>query len=167
LQGLHDCNDASPNLCEQGADFIRNNRQHIIDRYLMHSYQFAKYLDSTTSKVVFLIEPDFYQYYSNANSNNNPLSGSEMRSLFDDISKAIKLNLPNAFISWDISPWANDMSTWWSYFADSSDINYIHTSGGQNHGDLSTIQTSGLTWSYMSSLTDKKIIADSGTNYNS
>ena len=54
LQGLHDCNDASPNLCEQGADFIRNNRQHIIDRYLMHSYQFAKYLDSTTSKVVFL-----------------------------------------------------------------------------------------------------------------
>jgi hypothetical protein len=55
------------------------------------------------------------------------------------------------------------MSTWWGYFASSPNINFIHTSGGQNRGDSAMIQgTHGLTWSYMSSLTGKKIIADSG-----
>ena len=151
-------------MCNQGANFIRNNRQLIINRYSEHSAQFANYLGSSAT-AVFLIEPDFYQYYSTANGNSNPLSGAYMRSLFDDIANAIKSKLPNALISWDISPWANDMPTWWGYFASSPNINFIHTSGGQNRGDLSTIQRSGLTWSYMSSLTGKKIIADSGLCY--
>ena len=33
------------------------------------------------------------------------LSGEYMRALFDDFVKAIKAELPNAIISWDISAW--------------------------------------------------------------
>lgn len=92
------------------------------------------------------------------------LSGTYMRSLFDDISVAIKSNLPNALISWDISAWIGQsgMTTWWGYFKTSPHINFIHTSGGQSRGDLSQIVPNELSWSFMSTLTGKKIIADSG-----
>lgn len=92
------------------------------------------------------------------------LSGTYMRTLFDDISVAIKANLPNALISWDISAWIGEsgMTTWWGYFKTSSHINFIHTSGGQSRGDLSQIKPNELSWSFMSTLTGKKIIADSG-----
>lgn len=87
-----------------------------------------------------------------------------MRDLYDAIAFEIKKNLPNALISWDISPWLSQsaMSAWWNFFKSSPNIDFIHTSGGQHHGELTTIQSHGLTWSYMSSLTGKKIIADSG-----
>jgi hypothetical protein len=32
-----------------------------------------------------------------------------MRALFDDIVRAIKQELPNARISWDISPWIGEV----------------------------------------------------------
>jgi hypothetical protein len=38
-----------------------------------------------------------------------------MRALFDDFAKAIKNELPNAIISWDISAWASqDQMKKWS-----------------------------------------------------
>ena len=87
-----------------------------------------------------------------------------MRALFDDIAKAIKKNLPNSLISWDISPWISesDMTKWWSYFSSSPYIDFIHTSGGEHYADLKTIQKQGLTWSFMNTLTNRKIIADAG-----
>jgi hypothetical protein len=80
-----------------------------------------------------------------------------MRSLFDDFVKAIKSQLPNARISWDISAWigTEGMRTWlvlrklikkldtigyyfflnllfrWGFFSNSTDIDFINTSGGQ------------------------------------
>jgi len=122
----------------------------------------SKYLGSSATALI-LIEPDFYQYYSDSRQQGGTLSGPYMRTLFDDISKAIKSSLPNALISWDISPWANDMSAWWGYFQSSPYINFIHTSGGQSQGGSSTIKSGNpATWSGMRSLTGKNIIADSG-----
>ena len=42
-----------------------------------------------------------------------------MREFFDDIAYAIKQELPNAKISWDISAWIgeNGMRTWWGFFS--------------------------------------------------
>ena len=87
-----------------------------------------------------------------------------MRQLYDDIAITIKKNLPNALISWDISAWIGQsgMTTWWSYFKTSPYVDFIHTSGGQAHGELSTIKPNELSWSFMSTLTGRKIIADSG-----
>jgi hypothetical protein len=54
-----------------------------------------------------------------------------MRSFFDDIVTAIKSECPNARISWDISAWLTESAqqTWWGFFATSTNIDYIHTSG--------------------------------------
>ena len=54
------------------------------------------------------------------------------------------------------------MTTWWGFFKNSTNINFISTSGGQSHAELAVIVPNELTWSFMSSLTGKKIIADSG-----
>jgi hypothetical protein len=87
-----------------------------------------------------------------------------MRSLFDDFVLAIKSELPNARISWDISPWLSQpaMQIWWGFFSSSPHINYIHTSGGESLADSPQMKLNELTWSFMSSLTGKRIIADTG-----
>ena len=59
-----------------------------------------------------------------------------MLDLFNQIVLSIKKYLPNAAISWDISPWIGQdgMKTWWYYFSNLSYIDFIHTSGGVNTG---------------------------------
>ena len=57
-QGLQDCDVGSPNLCEQGANFIRNNRDYLVGRYKHQAQNIAKYLGKD-KKAVFEIEPDF------------------------------------------------------------------------------------------------------------
>ncbi len=113
--------------------------------------------------VVFLMEPDFWQFYGDHTQQGGTISGPDMRKLFDDMVSAIKKNLPNAAISWDISAWLGDgQRTWWSFFADSKQIDFINTSGGESHGESSEIKPGEARWSFMSQLTGKKIIADSG-----
>lgn len=58
-QGIQDCNVQNyNNLCTNGADYIRNNRQFLVNRY---SYQAANIASTygSSSTVVFLMEPDF------------------------------------------------------------------------------------------------------------
>ena len=100
---LDDC-DKNPakSLCRQGANFIRKYRKTVIDIYKQHSSKIASYMGKN-GFVVFLIEPDFYQYYGNKKQQNGPMKGEEMASFFNEIVSAIKSNLPNAAISWDIS----------------------------------------------------------------
>ena len=87
-----------------------------------------------------------------------------MRQLFDDIAVAIKSHLPNARISWDISAWLTEsaMTTWWGFFKTSVHIDYLHTSGGQSRPDIVNIKQNELKWAFMSTLTGKRIIADTG-----
>ena len=161
--GLKDCNVGNPNLCHRGSEFIRVNHDRIIERYDHQSREIAQIIGRNYFSV-FLIEPDFWQYYGDQSQEGGVLSGSEMRSLFNDIVSAIKKNLPNAAISWDISAWiGNDgMRKWWEYFKSSKDIDFIHTSGGESQGGSSEIKQRELTWKFVSDLTGKKIIADSG-----
>ena len=59
IAGLQDCNvDPAHNLCHQGANFIRNNRQHLIDTYARD----AKFVGDHFPKnkpVIWHLEPDF------------------------------------------------------------------------------------------------------------
>lgn len=160
--GLQDCDVGSPSLCERGCNFIRQNRDRILERYDHHSSNIARII-GRDSFAVFLLEPDFWQFYGDHTQQGGNLSGQEMRSLFDDMVARIKKNLPNAAISWDISAWIGEwgQQQWWGYFAD-ADIDFIHTSGGRMHGELNELKPGELRWRFLSELTGKKIIADAG-----
>jgi hypothetical protein len=163
LWGLQDCNVGSPNLCQKGAEFIRQKTDRILERYDHHSKNIANIIGSSAT-VVFLIEPDFWQYYGDKNQQGGGISGPQMRSLFDGMVSKIKANLPNALISWDISAWIGQdgFRTWWGFFSSSNQINFVHTSGGEAQGGSSQLRPNELSWSFVSSVTGKKIIADSG-----
>ena len=59
LAGLQDCDVGTPSLCQYGAQFIKNNRARILERYNNHTANIASYLGSTYT-CIFLIEPDFW-----------------------------------------------------------------------------------------------------------
>ena len=161
---LQDCNVGYPNLCQQGSKYIRENYDHIVERYKHQSSNIATYI-GRNGFCVFLIEPDFWQYYGDTHTQEGgTLSGEQMRALYDDIAAAIKKNLPNAALSWDISAWIGQegMKTWWEFFKSSTDIDFINTSGGEGQGGSSEFKPNELTWEFLSTVTGKKIIADSG-----
>jgi hypothetical protein len=57
--GLGDCNiESYNNLCRFGADFIRQNRDYLVQRYKYHANAIAKIL-GRYAKVVFLMEIDY------------------------------------------------------------------------------------------------------------
>ena len=87
-----------------------------------------------------------------------------MRDLFDDFARAIRKYLPNAKISWDISAWIGEegMRKWWGFFRSSRFIDFVHTSGGQAHGELENLKPGELSWSLINRITEKRIIADCG-----
>jgi hypothetical protein len=163
IKGLKDCDVGVPNLCQQGANFIREYRQQIIAKYKSYASEAAKII-GRNSELLWLIEPDFWQYYGDHEQQGGTLNGQYMRQLFDEIASAVKSELPNSKLSWDISAWLGEpeMQTWWSFFASSPHITFIHTSGGQSKAYLPNIKQNELRWSFMSSLTKKKIIADTG-----
>jgi hypothetical protein len=129
-KGIQDCDILSVNnLCTDGAEFIRNNRQLLVDRYGYYASEIAKIIGKNSTNL-WIMEPDFYQYSNNSylyTQKNGPLSGPYMRQLLDDYVAAIKTHLPNALISWDISPWLGEtlMKYWWSNFATANYINFI------------------------------------------
>ena len=169
--GLYDCNDPEhPNkneqLCGGGANWIRNNRQIIIERYKMQGQKISQYL-GRNAEVVFIMEPDLFQYSS---LDKNPqqgggLSGEYAAQLHDDMCKALKDSLPNAKFSWDISPWG-DMNRWWGFFKNSKYVDFINTSGGGHLASTDKIDPhNSITYDYMRKLTGKKIISDSGMSF--
>ena len=101
-QGLQDCDvQYNNNLCTDGANFIRGNNDKIVNIYRNIGSQVSSILGRDAT-AVFLIEPDFWQYYGDSRQKNGGISGSEMRNLYDRIVNAVKENLPKALFSWDI-----------------------------------------------------------------
>jgi hypothetical protein len=170
LWKLKDCNYSNDlNLCNSGSDFIRYYKASIIKSYNTVANQTATIM-GRNSEILWLIEPNFWRYYGIASQHNGPLSGNYVRSLFDEIIKTIKKYLPKSLISWDIQKELSRtaMQIWWRFFSNSSNIDFIHTSGGESIKCSDAIsESSNLTWKYMNSLTGKKILADTGYVTNS
>jgi hypothetical protein len=107
LMGLFECKfvhefcnttwETERNLCNKGANFIRSYTNVIIFLYNQYAKEIAKYIGEM-GFCVFLIEPEFHQYYGDRNG----LSGKEMASLYNLITSIIKSHLPNAAFSWNI-----------------------------------------------------------------
>ena len=159
--GLKDCDVGTPNLCQQGAKYIRENKSRITGQYEKYASG-VKNSFGTTDPVIWLMEPDFFQYVSSAQEGTTELSSQEAGQLMKELVAIIKRNLPNAVISMDISPWNTNQSGWFSSFT-MSDFTYMNTSGGRTDANSTKIRNeNGTTWSSIHSVTGKCIIADDG-----
>jgi len=168
--GLGDCDiSGSNNLCTGGAKYIRDNRALILSTYEAFARGAAADY-GTSSPMVWLLEPDFYQYAQPGNQGGNPLSTADAASLITDIVAAIRKSLPNAILSFDISPWMGNSNwssaetAWWNAMPKSS-FTYRNTSGGRTHGDNARIRTdasNNATWAGVKQLTGLGVIADDG-----
>ena len=118
--GLNDCDVASGSLslCIRGADFIRRQRSLILDTYEAFARATAAELPSASHRVVWLLEPDFYQYSEHSSTQllrmvrgddvvwerYGGLEVGAMVELMVGMIERIKRHLPNAAMSMDVSP---------------------------------------------------------------
>jgi hypothetical protein len=119
-----------------------------------------------TKPLVWLLEGDFVQYA--ASSQSQPLSYAQLGQLAALITTAIKTNMPNAIVAMDHSTWNSDAVTtsFWTAMKQ-ADLDMVWTTGvGNNNGFLSTGTNASsyngktCTYSYLHSLTGKKILVD-------
>jgi hypothetical protein len=133
--GLQDCNVGTPNLCESGASRLRDAAVKNSILAVYEDYAKGTATDWGTQKpVVWLMEPDFYQYAQPGSQSGNPLSFSEASKLMNELIDKVKSHLPNAIFSLDISPWTTDQGQTQAYYKSFSleRFTYLHTSGGES-----------------------------------
>lgn len=121
LEGISkDCNPTAttPNICIDGAQWIRNNRDKLRSIYGSYADQVATAW-GTARPVIWLFEPSFNDY--TRTSQTAPLSLAELAAVATDLIATIKLRLPNAWISHFASPDIPDLQ---AYFA-AMDMKYV------------------------------------------
>jgi len=165
MEGIQDC-DANVNtksLCVYGADFVRNYEPQILNLYEHFANETARRLGSK-AVVVWLMEPDWHQY-SEHTQRGGGLKQRAMVALFQRMVQRVKLHLPHAQISIDISPWVNDQETWLRPFLDHCEIDYLHTSGGRTLAASRLVRgdpNNRVTWRELHRISGRGIIADTG-----
>ncbi len=164
LGGYCDCNTSSPpNLCSNGAQWIRDNRAILINAY--GQYAKAVYANSPNKPVIWWLEGDFVQYtVGGGTTQTNPLSYAEAGQLARDITCAIKSNEPNAIVAMNHSPWNSDAVSegfWGAQPLDVLDLIWV-----QGPGDSDTLTNSGTynvttaNYNWLHTFTGKKIMAE-------
>lgn len=166
---LNDCNVGSPDLCTHGAQFIKQNLSNIMGVYSSYAQGYAQCY-GTTRPIVFEMEPDYYQY--TYDSQTDPMTPAEAGSIMSQFVAAIKEHLPNAVFSIDISPWvapnngADGGADWYSNF-DMTLFTFVNTSGGSTDAASETIRGSNnMTWAGVSTASGKHVLADTGYGVN-
>ncbi len=160
-RGLKDCDVGSPNLCEGGAKYIRQEKARILSQYEKYASETAK-IWGKLEPIVWLMEPDFYQYASGTKQEGGPLTFAEAAALMGELVAIVRKHLPQANFSMDISPWVPNPSAWYGAF-NMGDFTYNHTSGGRTEADNARIRAvNPMTWKSVYELTKKPIIADDG-----
>jgi hypothetical protein len=166
---LQDFNVGTPNLCESGASRLRDAAVKNSILAVYEDYAKGTATDWGTQKpVVWLMEPDFYQYAQPGSQSGNPLSFSEASKLMNELIDKVKSHLPNAIFSLDISPWTTDQGQTQAYYKSFSleRFTYLHTSGGESRPEggvgSATITNNKMTYKEIFDLVKKPIIADCG-----
>jgi hypothetical protein len=167
--GLNDCNVGSPDLCTHGASFIKQNLSSILDVYRSYAQGYAQCY-GTTRPIVFEMEPDYYQYTYDTQT--DPMAPAEAGSIMSQFVGVIGEHLPNAVFSMDISPWvapnngSDHGASWYSNF-DMSLFTFVHTSGGSTDATSATIRGSNnMTWAGVGAASGKSVLADTGYGVN-
>ena len=168
---LEDCNvpGATRTLCQTGSQIIKRDLSKIVGVYESYAQGFAQCY-GTTRPIIFMMEPDFYQYTVETQS--QPWTAAEAGKIMTQFVMAIKKHLPNAVFSLDISPWVKPNNgedhgmQWYSNF-DLSLFTFVNTSGGGTDASTPTIRGSNkMTWRGVSQVTGKPILADTGYGVN-
>jgi len=169
--GLGDCNTDTDghNLCNEGAQWIRNNRSYIMTVYDTYAKLTAD-VWGTQRQIIWLIEPDFIQYTYTGQT--NPFTRQEVADLASQIIDTVKARLPNAVISLFHATWTYNVAEYWSHF-NLTKVDMINTTGMVdqagyfNNGDA--YNRTEATYSFLHSTTGKPILADTSfgiTNQN-
>ncbi len=171
--GICDCNVTScgqnNDLCHQGAALVNQHKQEILNAYRSYSQGYAGCY-GTTKPIVFEMEPDFYQY--TGDDQTDPWTPTEAGQIMGEFVAALKSSLPNARFSIDASPWVapNNGSDhgrdWFSNF-DMSLFTFVNTSGGGTNANTAKIRNANnMTWSGLHQASGKPILADTGYGAN-
>lgn len=154
-----DCNQGgSKTICSEWGNYYASHRADIISNYKSYA-QFAASNLGSNQKMIWALEPDFYQYASGQNGNSKPLSFSDASKLISDIIDVIKSEMPSALIAMDISAWAPDN---WFTSMPLDKIDYFHASGGTSQPGAAIQAANPLTWAHLYSLVKKPMIGDDG-----
>lgn len=168
-----DCNVAScganNDLCRQGAALVNQNKQTILNAYRSYSQGYAGCY-GTTKPIVFVMEPDFYQYTGSEQT--DPWTPMEAGQIMTEFVAALKSSLPNARFSMDASPWvapnngSDHGATWFRNF-DMSLFTFANTSGGGTNANTAKIRNeNNMTWAGLRQASGKPILADTGYGAN-
>jgi hypothetical protein len=159
--GLRDCDvSTAANLCTDGANYIRNNMPKILQAYGSFA-QSAERIWGKERQIVFMIEPDFYQYFQTGVQNGGSLPFDSAGVIMGKIHDKVREFLPQAEFSFDISPWVSQKS-WYARF-DTTSFTWANTSGGRTQGGAARIrEENGLTWASAATTLNRGIIADVG-----
>jgi hypothetical protein len=170
IANLKDCNasGAQQDLCVAGAKVIQDNLAKIVAVYESYAQGFADCY-GTTRPIIFMMEPDFYQY--TISNQAQPWTGAQAGKIMSQFVSAIKKHLPNAVFSMDISPWVapndgeDNGKQWYANF-DMTQFTFINTSGGGTNAATAKIRGDKMTWRGVSQVTGKPILADTGYGVN-
>jgi len=164
--GLPDGNENpnGPNLTTGAAQLIRDHRAGLIDMYASYAKQSAAVWKD--KPLIWLLEGDFVQY--TGDSQMNKLTYAELGQLAQDITCAIKSNMPNALVAINHSTWNADQVTKDFYGAlDRVPYDLVWTTGvPNNQGYLeasandSSYNKATATYAYLRQLTGRGILVD-------
>lgn len=171
--GICDCNVTScgsgNDLCNKGAALVKQDMQTILAAYRSYSQGYAACY-GTTKPIVFIMEPDFYQY--TISNQSMPWTAAEAGQIMSQFVAALKSSLPNARFSLDVSPWvppnngSDNGASWFSNF-DMSLFTFVNTSGGGTNANTAKIRSgNNMTWAGLRQASGKPILADTGYGAN-
>jgi hypothetical protein len=170
--GLQDCNvSETNNLCQRGADYIRQNKDRLLSQYTKYARGAAEAF-GTEEPVVWFMEPDYYQYGSDQSQEGGPLTFQECGDFMEEIVQAIKAACPNSVFSMDLSPWHDTTSqkNWYGSFTMSS-FSFINGSGGTSKAHQEypndTWSTALPTYAWLYKTFGKPFFADAGGSHDS
>jgi len=155
-------------LGKNGAAYIAQDWSAILTEYKAFAAGYASCF-GTTRPIIFEMEPDWYQY--TVNTQTAPWTAALAGSRMTELVNALKASLPNARFSVDVSPWvgsngSDNGQAWYSNFSMSL-FTFVNTSGGGTSANTAKIRSANnMTWSGLSSVTGKPILADTGYGAN-
>lgn len=161
--GLQDCNVGTPNLCQSGANYIREQMPRILAQYAQYAKGAAQSF-GTANPIVWCMEPDYSQY-ADAGQSGGGLTAAQAGTVMGQILDTIRVYCPKSVFSMDISPWKD--TTWqktWFAAMKMSNFTFVNTSGGQSRADQTYISdtwsTALPTWAWVFKTYGTPLLAD-------
>jgi hypothetical protein len=167
--GLQDCDVAqkqglSTSLCTNGTQYIRQNKQHLLDRHRTLAAQIAA-VWGKTQPIMWMTEPDYFQYAIDTTSQaGGGFTYTEAGQYLRDFMSVVKQELPNVVFVLDTAPWLGSRAPAWFAAMPMDMMTYVSAYGVPTER-IQNNQWSN-TWREFYELTGLGVISE-GWDYNS